>query len=80
MEYRTRWRVLLAGDRRVGVQRSHFRSLLGHSTTTPKAPSARLQSVMGSLARQYGRDRNRTSLSPGDGEAAHANRLEFLVG
>jgi AraC-like DNA-binding protein len=79
MEYLTRWRMLLAGDRLVnsGDPISTIGLSLGYESES--AFSQAFKRVMGSSPRQYSRDRNPVSAAPSEGEAG-ADRLELIVG
>jgi AraC-like DNA-binding protein len=76
MEYLTRWRMLLAGDRLTnsGDHISVIALSLGYESES--AFSKAFKRVMGCSPRQYSRGRNPASPSHGEGEAARANHLE----
>lgn len=73
MDYLTRWRMLLAGDRLAnsGDPVSVIALSLGYESES--AFSTAFKRVMGCSPRQYGRGRNHTSA--GEAEAANANRV-----
>ena len=70
MEYLTRWRMQLAGDRlaNAGDPVSVIALSLGYESES--AFSTAFKRVMGCSPRQYGRGRNPASSSPGEAEAA----------
>jgi AraC-like DNA-binding protein len=76
MEYLTRWRMLLAGDRLTNSSDpiSVIARSLGYESES--AFSTAFKRVMGSSPRQYSRGRSQASSSDGEGQAAHANQLE----
>ena len=80
MDYLTRWRMLLAGDRLTnsGDPVSVIALSLGYESES--AFSTAFKRVMGCSPRQYGRGRTSASLSIGEGEAARADRLEPVAG
>jgi AraC-like DNA-binding protein len=80
MEYLTRWRMVLAGDRLTnsGDPISTIARSPGYESES--AFSTAFKRVMGCSPRQYSRGRNPASLSHSEGEAARANRLELLAG
>ena len=78
MEYLTRWRMLLAGDRLVNSGDSISTIGLSLGYESESAFSQAFKRVMGSSPRQYSRDRNSVSPTPSEGEAA--DRLELIVG
>jgi AraC-like DNA-binding protein len=80
MEYLTRWRMLLAGDR-LGNSGDHISAIalsLGYESES--AFSTAFKRVMGCSPRQYGRGRGPRPPSHGEGEAARADRLEPVAG
>jgi AraC-like DNA-binding protein len=79
MEYLTRWRMLLAGDRLTnsGDPISIIAPSLGYESES--AFSKAFKRVMGCSPRQYSRGRNPASPSDSEGEADRANRLESLA-
>jgi AraC-like DNA-binding protein len=80
MEYLTRWRMLLAGDRLMNS--SDPVSLIARSLgyESENAFSTAFKRVMGRSPRQYGRGPARASLKAAEGEAASARRLEPAAG
>ena len=80
MEYLTRWRMLLAGDRLTNSSDpiSVIAVSLGYESES--AFGAAFKRVMGCSPRQYSRGRIPASHSPSEGEAARANRLEPVAG
>jgi AraC-like DNA-binding protein len=80
IEYLTRWRMLLAGDKLVNSTDpiSIISVSLGYESES--AFSTAFKRVMGSSPRQYRRGRNPAFLLPSEGKAAQANRLELIVG
>src|SRR5271163_859096 len=80
MEYLTRWRMLLAGDKlaNTGDPVSVIALSLGYESES--AFSTAFKRVMGSSPRQYSRSGTTVSPSHGEGEAARANRLEPVAG
>jgi AraC-like DNA-binding protein len=80
MEYLTRWRMLLAGDRLAnsGDPISVIALSLGYESES--AFSTAFKRVMGCSPRHYGRGRKPASPSHGEGEAARADRLEPIAG
>jgi AraC-like DNA-binding protein len=80
MEYLTRWRMLLGGDKLAnsndpvsGIARS-----LGYESES--AFSTAFRRVMGCSPRQYRSGRNLAAPSPSEGENTRANRLELIAG
>ena len=80
MEYLTRWRMLLAGERVANSSDpvSVVARSLGYESES--AFSTAFKRVMGYSPRQYGRGRTAASPSHGEGEAARADRLEPIAG
>ncbi len=80
MEYLTRWRMLLAGERVANSSdpASVVARSLGYESES--AFSTAFKRVMGCSPRQYGRGRTSASPSHGEGEAARADRLEPIAG
>jgi AraC-like DNA-binding protein len=80
MEYLTRWRMLLAGDRLAnsGDPISTIGLSLGYESES--AFSQAFKRVMGSSPRQYSRGRSPVSPAPRAGDDTHANRLELVAG
>jgi AraC-like DNA-binding protein len=80
VEYLTRWRMLLAGDRLAnsGDPISVIALSLGYESES--AFSTAFKRVMGCSPRQYSRDRNPVSLPHGEEEADRADWLEPIAG
>jgi AraC-like DNA-binding protein len=80
MEYLTRWRMLLAGDRLMNS--SDPVSLIARSLgyESESAFSTAFKRVMGRSPRQYGRGPVRASLRSDEGEVASPKRLEPVAG
>jgi AraC-like DNA-binding protein len=78
MEYLTRWRMLLAGDRLKNSDDSISAIALSLGYESESAFGKAFRRVMGCSPRQYSRGRN--PASPGEGEAAGANQLELVAG
>ncbi len=80
LEYLTRWRMLLAGDRLTNSSDaiSVIARSLGYESES--AFSTAFKRVMDCSPRQYGRGRNPASPSPSEGEAARGSRLEPVAG
>jgi AraC-like DNA-binding protein len=80
MEYLTRWRMLLAGDRLMNSNDpvSLIARALGYESES--AFSTAFKRVMGRSPRQYGRGPIRASLKAAEGEAARGRRLEPAAG
>jgi AraC-like DNA-binding protein len=80
MEYLTRWRMLLAGDRLAnsGDPVSVIARSLGYESES--AFSTAFKRVMGCSPRQYSRDRKPASPSEGEGDGARVDRLEPVAG
>jgi AraC-like DNA-binding protein len=80
MEYLTRWRMLVAGDRLVNSSDpiSVIAPSLGYESES--AFSTAFKRIMGCSPRQYSRGRNPASPFQSDQEAARANRLELIAG
>jgi AraC-like DNA-binding protein len=78
MEYLTRWRVLLAGDRLAnsGDPISVIARSLGYESES--AFSTAFKRVMGCSPRQYGRGRSAASAAQSEGEDVRAGRLDLL--
>lgn len=76
MEYLTRWRMLLAGDRLTNSSDSLSAIALSLGYESESAFSTAFKRVMGSSPRQYSRGRNSVSPSHSPEEAAPVNRLE----
>ena len=80
MDYLTRWRMLLAGDRLANSSDPISVIALSLGYESESAFSTAFKRVMGCSPRQYSRGRTPASPSPGEGEAARANRLEPVAG
>jgi AraC-like DNA-binding protein len=80
MEYLTRWRMLLAGDKLANSSDpiSVIAPSLGYESES--AFSTAFKRVMGCSPRQYSRGRNPSSLSHSEGEAARADHPEPIAG
>jgi AraC-like DNA-binding protein len=80
LEYLTRWRMLLAGDKLVNSSApiSVIARSLGYESES--AFSTAFKRVMGCSPRQYGRSRNPAFPSHGEGEAARVARRESIAG
>jgi AraC-like DNA-binding protein len=80
MQYLTRWRMLLAGDKLANFSDplSVIAPSLGYESES--AFSTAFKRVMGCSPRQHSRGRNLASPSPREWEAARANQLEPLAG
>ena len=80
MEYLTRWRMLLAGDRLENSSEPISVIALSLGYESESAFSTAFKRVMGCSPRQYSRGRNPVSPSQSEAEAARANRLEPVAG
>ena len=80
MEYLTRWRMLLAGDRLANSSDPISVIALSLGYESESAFSTAFKRIMGRSPRQHGRGRSAASASHGDGEAARADRLESIAG
>ena len=80
LEYLTRWRMLLAGDKLENSSDSISVIALSLGYQSESAFSTAFKRVMGSSPRQYSHGRNPASLSPSEREAARADRLERVAG
>jgi len=80
MEYLTRWRMLLAGDRLVNSSDPISLIALSLGYESESAFSTAFKRVMGCSPRQYSRGMSPDSASRGEQEAARANRLEPVAG
>ena len=76
MEYLTRWRMLLAGDKLTNSSDSISVIALSLGYESESAFSTAFKRMMGCSPRQYSRGRTPASPSHIDAEAAHANRPE----
>ena len=79
MDYLTRWRMLLAGDRLENSGDSISAIALSLGYESESAFGTAFKRVMGCSPRQYGRART-ASPSHREGEAAHVNQLESVAG
>jgi AraC-like DNA-binding protein len=79
MEYLTRWRMLLAGDKLVNSSDPISIISLSLGYESESAFSTAFKRIMGSSPRKYKRGRNPASPSPSQGKAAHASRLELIA-
>jgi AraC-like DNA-binding protein len=77
MDYLTRWRMLLAGDRLANSSDPISVIALSLGYESESAFSTAFKRVMGCSPRQYGRGQNPASPSHSEGKAAGANRLEL---
>lgn len=77
MDYLTRWRMLLAGDRLANSSDPVSVIALSLGYESESAFSTAFKRVMGCSPRQYGRGRNPSSHD--EAEAANANRLEPIA-
>jgi AraC-like DNA-binding protein len=80
MEYLTRWRMLLAGERLTNSSDPISAIALSLGYESESAFSTAFKRVMGCSPRQYSRGRSPASASHSEGEAARANRLERFAG
>jgi AraC-like DNA-binding protein len=80
MEYLTRWRMLLAGDRLTSSADPISAIALSLGYESESAFSTAFKRVMGCSPRQYSRGRNPASPSHSEREAARANQLEPAIG
>jgi AraC-like DNA-binding protein len=80
MEYLTRWRMLLAGDKLVNSSDPISVIALSLSYESESAFSTAFKRVMGCSPRQYSRGRNPASPSHRGAEAVRPNMLEPVVG
>ena len=80
MDYLTRWRMLLAGDRLMNSEESISVIALSLGYESESAFSKAFKRVMGCSPRQYARGCNPASSSHREGQAARANRLELIAG
>jgi AraC-like DNA-binding protein len=80
MEYLTRWRMLLAGDRMANTADSisEIARSLGYESAS--AFTKAFKKIMGCSPRQYSCSRNSVSRAYGEGEVSRANRLQSLAG
>jgi AraC-like DNA-binding protein len=80
MEYLTRWRMLLGGDRLENSSDPISVIALSLGYESESAFSTAFKRVMGCSPRQYSRGGNPASPSYGEAEAVRVNRLEPVVG
>jgi AraC-like DNA-binding protein len=80
MDYLTRWRMLLAGDRLANSGDPIAAVALSLGYESESAFSTAFKRVMDCSPRQYGRGRNPPSPPRGEAEAARADRLEPIAG
>ncbi|PZM17160.1 AraC family transcriptional regulator [Rhizobium tubonense] len=80
MEYLTRWRMLLAGDRLVNSSDPVSAIALSLGYESESAFSTAFKKVVGRSPRQYSRGRNPASPSHSEGEAVSADRLVGVAG
>ena len=80
MEYLTRWRMLLAGDKLTNSREPISVIALSLGYVSESAFSTAFKRVMGCSPRQYSRGRNPASPSHREGEAAGANQIELIAG
>jgi AraC-like DNA-binding protein len=78
MEYLTRWRMLLAGDRLVNSSDPISVIALSLGYESESAFSTAFKRVMGCSPRQYSRGADPASLSHSERETARANRSERI--
>jgi AraC-like DNA-binding protein len=76
MDYLTRWRMLLAGDRLTTSSDPNSVIALSLGYESESAFSTAFKRTMGCSPRQYSRGRTPASPSHSKGEAVRANRLE----
>ena len=79
MEYLTRWRMLLAGDKLVNSSDPISAIALSLGYESESAFSTAFKRVMGCSPRQYSRGRNLASPSLSEVEAAPANQLQPIA-
>jgi len=80
MEYLTRWRMLLAGDKLTNSSDPVSAIALSLGYESESAFSTAFKRVMGCSPRQYSRGRTPASPSLSEAEAAHADQLEPVSG
>jgi AraC-like DNA-binding protein len=80
MDYLTRWRMLLAGDRLANSNAPISVIALSLGYESESAFSTAFKRVMGCSPRQYGRGQTSASASLGQPEAARVGRLEPVAG
>jgi AraC-like DNA-binding protein len=79
MEYLTRWRMLVAGDKLANSSDPVSVIALSLGYESESAFSTAFKRVMGCSPRQYTRGRNLASSSHRDWEAARANAIKLTV-
>jgi AraC-like DNA-binding protein len=79
MEYLTRWRMLLAGDKLTNSSDAISFIALSLGYESESAFSTAFKRIMGSSPRQYSRGRNPASHLQSAGEAGRANRLDAIA-
>jgi len=80
MEYLTRWRMLLGGDRLENSSDPICVIALSLGYESESAFSTAFKRVMGCSPRQYGRRARRAFDRQGDGESPRADRVEAIAG
>jgi AraC-like DNA-binding protein len=80
MDYLTRWRMLLAGDRLAHSSDPVSVIALSLGYESESAFSTAFKRVMGCSPRQYSRGRAQASPSDGEADAIRADRLEPVTG
>jgi AraC-like DNA-binding protein len=80
MEYLTRWRMLLAGDKLVNLSDPVSVIALSLGYESESAFSTAFKRVMGCSPRQYSRDRKPASPPPTQDEAPRSDQLESVIG
>jgi AraC-like DNA-binding protein len=80
MDYLTRWRMLLAGDRLAGSGDPVSVIALSLGYESESAFSTAFKRVMGCSPRQYSRGRDAVAPPKGEEEAAEVDRLESVAG
>jgi AraC-like DNA-binding protein len=79
MEYLTRWRMLVAGDKLANSSDPISVIALSLGYESESAFSTAFKRVMGASPRQYSRRQNPISASHSQGETVRANRLESIA-
>jgi AraC-like DNA-binding protein len=80
MEYLTRWRMLLAGDKLVNSSDPVAAIALSVGYESESAFSTAFRRVMGCSPRQYSRGRNPDSSAHSERESARGNQLALIAG
>src|ERR1700734_2779175 len=80
MEYLTRWRMLLAGDKLVNSSDPVSVISVAVGYESESAFSTAFRRVMGCSPRQYSRKRNSASPVLSESESARDNELELIAG